>query len=146
MTKRPLASQRDDVKWSEHSSVGEMNPNYAGGKYIDDKGYVRILDPEHPSNIKGYIYEHRAVMEKYVDRYLNSWETVHHINEIKSDNRIENLFLCTHPEHSAIHREGKRPSQDHRDKLRANMKQRKKIVKKPLGKRLPSRTNSGFFE
>lgn len=135
MSNRPLASQRNDIKWSEHTSQGELNPNYGGGKYIDDKGYVRILEPEHPANIKGYIYEHRAVMEKYLKRYLQPWETVHHINEVKVDNRMENLFLCTHPEHSAIHREGKRPSQEHRDKLRANMKQRKKLVKKAMKKK-----------
>jgi hypothetical protein len=71
---------------------------------------------------------------------------VHHINEIKSDNRVENLFLCTHPEHSAIHREGKRPSQDHRDKLRANMKQRKKVVKKSLKPRFDARPKKTNFE
>jgi hypothetical protein len=135
MPEKPLASRRSDIKWSEHTSLGELNPNYGGGKYIDDKGYVRILYPEHPANIKGYIYEHRAVMEVYLSRYLQPWETVHHINEVKVDNRIENLFLCTHPEHSAIHREGKRPSQEHRDKLRANMKQRKKLVKKTMKKK-----------
>ena len=135
MSKSKLASQRDDVKWSDRISLGEANPNYNGGKYIDDKGYVRILNPEHPANIKGYIYEHRAVIEKYLGRLLNSWESVHHINEIKCDNRVENLFLCSQKEHSAIHREGKRPSQEHRDKLRENMHKRQKPVKKPLKKR-----------
>ena len=146
MSSRPLASQREDIPWTDRSSVGDLNPNYAGGKYIDDKGYVRVLMPEHPSNIKGYIYEHRAVIEHYLRRYLNQWETVHHINEIKSDNRVENLFLCTHPEHSAIHREGKRPTQDHRDKLRANMKQRKKVVKKSLKPRFDARSKKSNFE
>lgn len=146
MTKRPLASQRTDISWSERTALGEMNPNYGGGKYIDDKGYVRILMPDHPANIKGYIYEHRAVMEAYVNRYLNQWETVHHINEIKSDNRLENLFLCSHSEHSAIHREGKRPSEKHREKLRANMKQRKKIIKKPLNKRLDPIRKPPYFD
>lgn len=146
MSKRPLASQREDVTWTDKTVMGEMNPNYAGGKYIDDKGYVRMLMPEHPANIKGYIYEHRAVMEKYLNRYLNQWETVHHINEIKSDNRLENLFLCSHPEHSAIHREGKRPTQEHRDKLRSNMKQRKKTVKKSLNRRLDPKRKPPCFD
>lgn len=146
MPPRPLASKREDIPWTDRVSIGDLNPNYAGGKYIDDKGYVRVLMPDHPSNIKGYIYEHRAVIEHYLRRYLNKWETVHHINEVKSDNRVENLFLCTHPEHSAIHREGKRPSQDHRDKLRANMKQRKKVVKKSLKPRLDTRSKKSNFE
>lgn len=124
--------------------MGEANPNYNGGKYIDDKGYVRILRPEHPANIKGYIYEHRALIEDVLQRYLKTWESVHHINEVKSDNRLENLFLCSQQEHSAIHREGKRPTQEHRDKLRKNMNERPKPVKKPLNKRtsIPRKYNS----
>lgn len=136
MSRHTLASQRDDVKWSDRQPLGEMNPNYNGGKYIDDKGYVRVLDPEHPANIKGYIYEHRAVMEKYLKRLLKSWESVHHINEIKSDNRLENLYLCSQSEHSAIHREGKRPSESHRNKLRKSMQEKQRPVKKPLKKRI----------
>lgn len=127
-----LASQRKDVKWVESSTVGELNPNYSGGKYVDDKGYVRVLAPEHPSSIRGYIYEHRAVMEGYLNRYLQPWESVHHINEIKTDNRVENLFLCTAGEHSALHREGKKPTIEHKSKLRANMKQRNKLVRRDL--------------
>lgn len=124
-----LASQRKDVVWKEKSILGEMNPNYNGGKYVDDKGYIRILDPHHPFNIKGYIYEHRSVMEKYLVRILQPWETVHHINEIKTDNRVQNLFLCTHSEHSAIHREGKKPTIAHRNKMRQNMKKRNQDIR-----------------
>jgi hypothetical protein len=144
MSPRPLASKRDDIEWSDRTGLGEMNSNYNGGKYIDDKGYVRVLRPEHPANIKGYIYEHRALIEEVLGRYLKSWESVHHINEIKADNRLENLFLCSQQEHSAIHREGKRPSQEHRDKLRKNMNERQKPVKKPLKKRtsMPRKYNS----
>lgn len=139
MSKKPLASQRTDIKWSDKSPLGEMNPNYNGGKYIDDKGYIRILNSDHPANIKGYIYEHRAVFESYLGRYLNSWESIHHINEIKSDNRLDNLFLCSQPEHSAIHREGKRPSVSHRDKLRKNMLEKQK---RPIKKTLKKKTSN----
>lgn len=125
MKKNSLASQRDDVKWTDKHPSGEMSANYAGGKYIDDKGYVRVLRPEHPKNIRGYAYEHRLVMEEYIGRFLEFWETVHHINEIKVDNRLENLFLCTHSEHSAIHKEGRKPSQDQKNKMREVVKKTK---------------------
>lgn len=98
--------------------MGEGSPNYRGGKYIDDKGYVRVLKPDHPKNIRGYTYEHRLVMEGYLQRYLSAWETVHHINEIKVDNRLDNLFLCSHKEHSAIHKEGSRLTEEHKSRLR----------------------------
>ena len=37
--------------------------------------------------------QHRMIMEEYIGRPLNSWETVHHINGVTTDNRIENLEL-----------------------------------------------------
>ena len=130
-SKRPtLASQREGIKWTDRAPSGELSANYAGGKYIDDKGYVRVLKPEHPKNIRGYAYEHRLVVEEYIGRYLEFWETVHHINEIKIDNRLENLYLCTHPEHSALHKEGHKPSQSHKDKMRETVKNTKPHTRK----------------
>lgn len=59
-----------------------------------NNGYKMIKISNHPfSNSDGYIYEHRLLMELHIGRNLSPSERVHHINGIKTDNRIENLEL-----------------------------------------------------
>jgi hypothetical protein len=68
------------------------------GRYTTRQGYVYLLQPKHPAvvngkNGRGYVAEHRLVMEKHLGRYLKKNEYVHHRNAVKSDNRIENLEI-----------------------------------------------------
>jgi hypothetical protein len=66
-------------------------------------GYIEIYYPNHPNaSQRGYILEHRLIMERILCRYLEKKEDVHHINGIKNDNRIENLELLSHSEHTRI--------------------------------------------
>jgi hypothetical protein len=76
--------------WHSHRSV-----NHAG--------YIEIYSPEHPNGTnRGYVREHRLIMESNIGRYLNKSEDVHHINGDKKDNKIENLMLMSHSEHTRI--------------------------------------------
>lgn len=46
---------------------------------------------------------HRYLMEKYLNRKLLSSELVHHKNDNKLDNRIENLEIVSRSEHKKRH-------------------------------------------
>jgi len=93
-------------RYADHSESmiglrGEKNYYWKGGRLKSTEGYIKIYLPEHPhGDIKGYILEHRVIMEKHIGRYLSPSEQVHHRNGIKNDNRIENLKLFSGNPHS----------------------------------------------
>lgn len=82
---------------------GPRHPLWKGGMKITN-GYVYMYMPCHPFCKKeGYIKRSRLVIEHFIDRYLTKEEVVHHINEIRNDDRIENLKLFTKREHDSYH-------------------------------------------
>lgn len=77
--------------------------NRKSATMTDKNGYILQWVPNHPNTVKGYVSQHRVIMEAKIGRYLTSGEVVHHINEVKYENRIENLQLMSHGEHSRLH-------------------------------------------
>lgn len=104
--KEPFFMSNNQLKLGRGEVCMHHNARCCGGKYriIGENGYVMIYMPEHPHSSSGYILEHRLVMEKYLDRFLKPEEAVHHINDIRDDNRIENLILFANGgDHSKFH-------------------------------------------
>lgn len=77
--------------------------NWKGGTHLSG-GYIREYAPNHPHNAKGYVLQHRLVMERHLGRYLEPREIVHHVNGDKLDNRIENLVITNRSAHIKGHK------------------------------------------
>lgn len=80
------------------SPTGARNFSFAGGRRIDQDGYVFVTAPvDHPyaKTLKGKkiprIFEHRLVAEKKIGRYLLPTEVVDHIDSITIHNHPDNL-------------------------------------------------------
>jgi hypothetical protein len=70
------------------------------------RGYILIYKPDHKysKTKKGWILEHRAVVEDFLKRGLKSGECIHHIDENKKNNKIDNLMLFkNHKKHMSFH-------------------------------------------
>jgi len=61
--------------------------------YLNKKGYRLIIVKIPDSKKYRRVYQHVLVMEEHLKRKLIQGETVHHLNGIREDNRIENLEL-----------------------------------------------------
>lgn len=90
---RKFCSQR--CQWDSMIKMG----NRINGVTDKKSGYKSIWIKE-----RGWILEHRYLMEKKIGRELKSHECVHHKNEIRHDNKIENLQLMDRSSHKRLHR------------------------------------------
>lgn len=91
-------------------------PLYGGRYYADAEGHV-YLDAEGNEEVgvygtKGHLMTataplarvHRIIYYAFHPDTPDKGYDVHHINEIKTDNRLENLQLLTRGEHTALHK------------------------------------------
>jgi len=87
---------------------GVRSVNWQGGRCIKGNYVCVLLQPTDdfflPMAFRRdrYIYEHRLVVAKHLNRCLLPWEVVHHKNGDKHDNRIENLELLPHNKYHLV--------------------------------------------
>lgn len=79
-----------------------------GDRLIRSDGYAIVYQPNWPSSWKygknkGWMMEHKFVIESHIGRMLDSCELIHHKNHVRSDNRIDNLELTNRRAHAILH-------------------------------------------
>lgn len=78
-----------------HGSRGELSRRWKGGRRVNAQGYVEVRMPEHPrARANGYVFEHILIAEAALGGSLPDGVEIHHFNEVKSDNRPQNLIIC----------------------------------------------------
>lgn len=105
---RSFRPARDASRYCSRPCAWKNNAGRKMGLQVwwtNQQGYVegRILTAQGQRRVK----QHRFVMECALGRLLRPDEDVHHINGNKSDNRIENLEVLQHAEHSKISQIGR---------------------------------------
>lgn len=99
----------------QYGLKGNKNSSWKSDKKITSYGYIKVRSLDHPfRDCDGFVFEHRLIAEKYLlsdensveingKKYLKPNYTVHHKDENKLNNKIENLQIMTKEEHSRIH-------------------------------------------
>lgn len=104
----PLSKSNPDMM-----PKGKDHWHWQGGKAKTVGGYIWLWCKGHPAANNNYVYEHRLVIELHLQRELVKGEVIHHVNEIRNDNRIENLILfASNGSHIRFHHHPDRVSPD----------------------------------
>ena len=101
----PISSEQAKINLSKAiRPKGKEHYRWNGGKKINQEGYRLIKCKEHPRKQNGYVMEHTLIMENHLGRFLDNEEIVHHIDNNKLNNSINNLMLFPNTtEHTQFH-------------------------------------------
>ena len=95
--KQSAFCRKCDIEVRRIANRGELNPNWKGGRIDNGLGYVGVGVGS--GKQRHYRLEHRFVWEAAHGAIPRGW-VVHHLNGIKSDNRLENLQAMARGHHS----------------------------------------------
>ena len=89
------------VKEAHAHLDGNKNPAWKGGGYKAKTGYVFVYSGEGEPK-KRHLREHRVIWEQTYGKPLPKDWIVHHLNGIRDDNRMENLYAMPRGGHTRL--------------------------------------------
>lgn len=117
-TRRKMSEAASGERNHRYGIRGAESASWKGGRQNAGAGYIYSYCPDHPFARKRYVMEHRLVAERQMRvsdpgspflvkvagvLYLKPDVDVHHVNEVKTDNRIENLEVMLKADHTRYH-------------------------------------------
>lgn len=97
-----ICRQKNNAKGRAGQKTGLQSKQYK--QRLTKDGYLKMYAAKHPyANGRKEMMVHVMVMECHLKRPLSAGECVHHVNGNKQDNRLENLQLMSHADHSRHH-------------------------------------------
>ncbi len=127
--KRPYLAERNKSLWMRKkvsaSKLGKKRPDISGknhyrwnGGISIKQGRKTIFKPNHPfASNHGYVLVYRLIIEKHIGRYLKPEEIIHHKDEDRTNNNIENLQIMTNSEHISHHMKKRWKDPEYRKKM-----------------------------
>lgn len=104
MIKRNAKGQflKGEMPWNKGLQMRSSQWN--GGETVNNQGRIMVIIGYRKDGTAVYRQRSRIVMEKLLGRPLKRFEIVHHIDEDKSNDSVDNLMLLTSKEHNNIHK------------------------------------------
>lgn len=117
-TRAKLREQKLGPANPAFGKLGAESASWKGGLQRHGSGYVLQYAPDHPFAVKRYVMQHRLIAEAHLREhapgseflvevagvlYVSPKADVHHDNEIKDDNRLENLIVMWKGDHTRHH-------------------------------------------
>ena len=96
MKKAKECNVKSRSRWDFPHKRGINHPLWKGG-YTTKAGYVRVRLPDNSQK-----FEHVIVWENYFGKPKPAGCEIHHLNGVRTDNRIENLLLLRKAKHSKL--------------------------------------------
>ena len=91
--------------------------------WVNQKGYIE--GRVYRNGVCRQVKQARWIMEQYLGRRLYPSEIVHHSNEDRQDNRIENLEIKSNGKHTADHQFGKPKPRGRKNNISEQERQRR---------------------